>query len=340
MGNERARRLGTTTQISAPTFDPEKLILITDKDHPMYDPRVELPLDPDLVASIKKFGVKQPVHVLLDGKEKGGHPHVLVADGRQRVKACREANRQLVKEGKKPHLVPAIQTYGDYLDVLMNDTVLLNEQRVGNTALYRAQMARRLHEGGKKKVDIALALKVSTTQVDNLLKLLDCSKKVQNAVEAHVCTLDMAIKHFSTMKRSEQDAALEKMLADGGSLRGRQGRKKLAAATNKPELVDKFMGRKEIRNLLESIRATLKTEDDEILAMCAKLLEHVSGERKRCPLILVKVEPPTKRGPGRPPVAVASDEEEDEDDGPFSDDEEVDDMIEELDEDFDEAAEG
>lgn len=47
-------------------FDPSKLKFITDKKHRFYDPRIELPLNRELIESIKKFGVQQEIKVWKD----------------------------------------------------------------------------------------------------------------------------------------------------------------------------------------------------------------------------------------------------------------------------------
>ena len=67
---------------------PEQLILITDPNHPDYDPRVTRPINEERVQSILKFGVMVPVKVrkVVDGW--------VVVDGRGRVKDAVEANRE------------------------------------------------------------------------------------------------------------------------------------------------------------------------------------------------------------------------------------------------------
>jgi hypothetical protein len=51
------------------TFDTDQLTLVTDKKHPLYDTRVELPVDETLVESILMFGVLDPIKITRDASK-------------------------------------------------------------------------------------------------------------------------------------------------------------------------------------------------------------------------------------------------------------------------------
>ena len=91
MGRERDANRGVATY----NRDPNDLRLIEDKDHPRYDPRVELDLDQGLVESINVHGVIEPVVAFKDG------PHVEVLDGRQRVRAARPVAATALPAGRR-----------------------------------------------------------------------------------------------------------------------------------------------------------------------------------------------------------------------------------------------
>lgn len=89
-------------------FEPEKLHLVTDKTHLLYDERINLPIDEGMVLNIKELGVLEPIIVWKD-------PEIgltCVVAGRQRVKHTLEANKLLLKEGKDPLLVPGVVKRG------------------------------------------------------------------------------------------------------------------------------------------------------------------------------------------------------------------------------------
>lgn len=82
------------TAIDAPRenmfrVEPEKMVLVTDENHPLYDPRVHLPLRENLVLNIMAHGVKEPILIRKNGDT------FEVVDGRQRVKHAIEANKRL-----------------------------------------------------------------------------------------------------------------------------------------------------------------------------------------------------------------------------------------------------
>ncbi|MGI1234868.1 hypothetical protein ACIAGK_06675, partial [Klebsiella quasipneumoniae subsp. similipneumoniae] len=47
-------------------FEPEKLHLVTDKTHLLYDERINLPIDEGMVLNIKELGVLEPIIVWKD----------------------------------------------------------------------------------------------------------------------------------------------------------------------------------------------------------------------------------------------------------------------------------
>lgn len=158
-------------------FDPEDVHLVTDVKHPLYDPRVKLPVDPMTVASIMLKGVVEPIIVWKDpdtGK-------VLVVDGRGRTQACREANKQLKKRGEAPKSLPAIVGKGDASGV-MGTMVVANEGRREVTAISRAHRAKRLLAQGYTDDEVATLLHVSRSSMRNLMLLLDAPTAVQEAV--------------------------------------------------------------------------------------------------------------------------------------------------------------
>lgn len=105
-----ARVLEGSARIDYLKWDPFKLFIvgidarpdgtIDGPEHPRYDPRVKLPIDPDMVASILKYRRNlQPITVSKVGEI------AEVDDGRQRVRAAREAQRLLREQGSDVQIV-------------------------------------------------------------------------------------------------------------------------------------------------------------------------------------------------------------------------------------------
>lgn len=99
---------GASGKTNVLMFEPENLHLVTDKTHPLYDERINLPIDEGMVLNIKELGVLEPIIVWKDPEN--GLTCVVV--GRQRVRHTLEANKLLLKEGKSPLLVPGVVKRG------------------------------------------------------------------------------------------------------------------------------------------------------------------------------------------------------------------------------------
>jgi ParB family chromosome partitioning protein len=158
-------------------LEPEKLTLVTDPAHPLYDPRVHDEPDEALVRNIMVYGVLEPVLIRKNGER------VEVIAGRGRVKAALEANRRLTAEGKQPIRVPAIVKRGqdaDMFGVLISE----NECRREDSPLAKSEKALRLINMGKSTAEVAIAFGVKRQSVESWLALGDVAQPVREAVEA------------------------------------------------------------------------------------------------------------------------------------------------------------
>jgi len=189
-------------------FDPDDLVLVTDEKSPIYDERVHLPVDEALVLNLLHApdgvpqGVIEPITVIRNPET--GKVEVLV--GRQRVKAAREANKRLKKQGLEPIRVPAmIQRANNYraMGILISE----NELRQDDTPLGRAKKAQRYLDLGRSEDEVAALFGISKASVKNMLALLDAPAAVRNAVEAGKITTSEGYK----LSRLEPAEAKEKV---------------------------------------------------------------------------------------------------------------------------------
>lgn len=166
-------------------FDPDDLVIVTDEKSPLYDDRSKLPIDEALVLNIMfapdgvPQGVLEPINVLRNA-ETG---KVEVIDGRQRVKAAREANKRLKKQGLEQVRVPAMVQRAN-AHRAMGMLISANEHRQDDTPLGRAKKAQRYLDLGRDHKEIAVLFGISEASVKNLLSLLDAPTAVRNAVES------------------------------------------------------------------------------------------------------------------------------------------------------------
>jgi len=195
---------GSTNLLS---FAPEKLKIVTDPAHPLFDERINLPIDEMMVRNIQAFGVLEPVIVTRD-LETGD---VLVVDGRQRVRHALVANERLERAGLPTLLVPASTRKGDDSATLMGIMVATNEVRQADPPMVRAAKMQRLKNLGRDDEQVALAFGVNKLTVQNTLALLECSKAVRDAVESGQIGVTEA-RVLSKLKPTEQSAKVRELI--------------------------------------------------------------------------------------------------------------------------------
>lgn len=183
-------------------FDPEDLLIVSDKLSPLYDERAALPVNDGLVRNIMHHGVLEPVLIARDPKT----GKTAVAAGRQRVKACREANKRLKAQGCEPHRVPCIVKRGDDAG-LMGVLISENEFRTDDTPLERARKAQRYIDLGRTEEEVGILLGMSRSTVANLLALLDSPRVVRDAIKAGTITAAAAYK-LARMPEKEATAKI------------------------------------------------------------------------------------------------------------------------------------
>jgi ParB family chromosome partitioning protein len=197
-------------------YDPEDLILITDKDHAFYDARAESAPDDKLVSSIMAIGVIEPVIVrVLPGSRSGGDARdVEVIAGRKRTIANREANKRLVAAKEEPKNIPCIVRRGTDLE-LFGVFVSENVHRVDNSPLERAELMKRMQALGATEEELRTTFGLTAPAVRYTLAINDCAPNVKAAVASGKIGAVLAAKELSKLPLDEQPGALEKLLESG-----------------------------------------------------------------------------------------------------------------------------
>jgi ParB family transcriptional regulator, chromosome partitioning protein len=238
------------------SFDPSKLTIVTDEKHPLYDPRVDMPLAEEMVLSIMLKGVVEPIIVWKD-PESGD---TVVVDGRQRVKNAIEANKRLKKRGEEPKLVLARVERGKP-QALMAVMAVANFHQ-GLSAGEKAKLAQRLLEAGYTEDQIPTLLHCSSATVKNLLALLDCTAAVRKAVEKGEIGSTHAVK-LSKLEPAEQKERLEELRKTAPKGEGRKRRSKAAAKKAREVVSGKKEGPDGLRaeNIVENVKRELEEKD-------------------------------------------------------------------------------
>jgi ParB family chromosome partitioning protein len=204
-------------------FDPNDVVLVEDKNSPVYDERVHYDFDEALVASMMYApdgATPQGVLEILNGSRNPETGKIEITDGRQRTKACREANKRLKKQGL-PLLRLPVHLKRVNASQRMAMMITTNEHRRADTPMHRALKAQRYINLGHDEKEVAALLGASESTVKSLLKLLDAPAVVRNALDAGKISVSDAYR----LAREEPDGArtkLAKLLAEAPRVPGKK----------------------------------------------------------------------------------------------------------------------
>lgn len=198
-------------------YDPDKLTIIDDPAHPLFDERHDLPIDPEMVQNIKGIGVLEPI-IVKKGPVVDGVPQVLVIDGRQRVKHAREANRQLLAEGADEDrlvLVPAIYRRGGEED---SQAVMAaaNSYRLVESPTVLGRKLARLANAGRSEAWLCNHFKLTKADLERYIRLVELAPAVQSAVDRGEISIK-AIDSLERLPQTKQAEAVEKLVTEGKS---------------------------------------------------------------------------------------------------------------------------
>jgi ParB family chromosome partitioning protein len=227
-------------------LEPEKLTLVTDPNHPLYDPRVNDDPDEALVRNVMVYGVLEPVLIRRNGER------AEVIAGRGRVKAALEANRRLTAEGKQPIRVPAILKRGpdaDMYGVLISE----NECRREDNPLLKSVKAQRLIDMGKSVEEVAIAFGVKRQSVESWLALGDVAQPVRDAVGSGEISATAAVQ-LRSLPREEQVKTFETLKSEGAKVTVERARKaaREGDAPKKPKMQSREMVEHQLQWISES----------------------------------------------------------------------------------------
>jgi ParB family chromosome partitioning protein len=199
------------------TFDVEQLTLVTDKAHPLYDPRVELPVDETLVQNILHHGQLDPVKFWRDASD----GTLYVVDGRQRYKAIVAANKILKKKGGELLRISAMPKRGTPFE-LAGVMISQNFIRQAETPIGKAKkIFDYVNKLGRSKEEAATVAGVSITTVENMLRLLDATPELVEAVESKKIAASQAYQ-LSKLKPEKQKTTVAKLLKEAPRTEGKK----------------------------------------------------------------------------------------------------------------------
>ncbi len=255
-------------------YDPDKLVLVDDKNDPLYDERVHNKPDESMVLNIMSAGVYEPVIVKFDGVYENGFPIVKVIDGKQRTINSREGNKRLRAAGKEPVFVPCIVKKVDQATA-MGIMISTNEIRKEDSQMNRVRKLKTFMSMGRSVEQASVAFGVSKPTIKNWLDIGEMHPDVQAAIDDGMPT--NVARELKDLPQAEQPVALEK-LKEAGTVKGARG-VQAAKSVRAGKTAEATKVRMMARPAIEAWRARLKkmgdTKDVEVAyAILSKLLGH------------------------------------------------------------------
>lgn len=189
-------------------------------EHPLWDERVDIPVDVALAKNIKAYGVMESVKVRKNGKYPPGHPLegediIEVIEGRQRTRSCRLAAKMAANDGTVAPLLK-IEFQKTDEEGLFGIMISANEQRRDDLPSVKARKAARILAQGHPPAAVANMFGVTTTTVDRWTKFVELDKKVQSAVDQGKVSFTAATQ-LHGLSQEEQVTKLEELIAEGNT---------------------------------------------------------------------------------------------------------------------------
>lgn len=181
--------------------DPDQLTLITDPSHPLYDPRVKLPVPEWLIESVAAHGVVEPVIARKNGKL------LEIVDGRQRYRAAVEANRR----GASVKVQTILRGEDDAEAAVT--MIVTNEHRQDDDIVTKAKKAAHLLKHGHSPAAVCSAFRITKPTLKAWEAIGCLAPAVKEAIANGAIGATQAVKELAGLTREEQPAALEKLLA-------------------------------------------------------------------------------------------------------------------------------
>ncbi len=243
------------------SFDPEKLVIIEDPKHPLYDERAFGPVDEALVLNIMANGVLQPI--IFRTEEMNGKNVAVVIAGRQRVKAAREANKRLAAKGEPLRMVPAVRRKSNDHDTI-GFMVSENELRKNDDMLIKASKARRMmEEYSYSEEKCALMFGVSVATLRRYMAIDEATPEVRSAFVAGELPAGAAVE-LAKLQPADQREAVANMKANGkAGKKKHQGAEKAARETAKAKGAPPVKEREHLRSI-KQVRALVDYLNEEV----------------------------------------------------------------------------
>ncbi len=201
-----------------PEISHKEIHLFEDPKHPLWDPRIDLPLDEDTLADIRANGIRQNVLLWNDGG------CLWPIAGLQRIKYAIEIEKRYGEETGIPFTI-VNGTTGELLKMRAAE----NAHRINPSSMTNAYNARALLVHFPPE-EVAIAMKLGTTaNLNIILRLNDLDPRLGKLVDSGEVGQTLAALELSKLPQDEESAKkldvltqwqMYEKLKDEGNLKG------------------------------------------------------------------------------------------------------------------------
>lgn len=250
-------------------------------EHPLWDKRIRLPIDPGMVASVKEVGVIQPIRVAVEGDR------YYVVAGRQRVRSARVA----VEQGVEVLINAIAEKMGD-VERHAGIATIENAIRRDDSILDKAAEAQRALDREVPIARVAMRFGVTVTTIQSWISLLGLAAPVKDAIEQDRISPTAAAR-LASLPKADQKAALDLLVAESPGKRPTVAKVRRivdpsSVKPSKVEAADRAGYERGVRDAIEACRAIVGGEIagfmvddmtiDEVMARIGALVQDAHAE--------------------------------------------------------------
>lgn len=195
--------------------DAIEIRMIEDPAHPDYDPRVELPVDPELMASLRMVGQLEPASGYQEELADGAKV-VYLLFGRQRWKAIQQIWQEMRENGEDMAFAPSFRLClqrNESSALKRQKRIIENRHRQGLEGLALArEVSAHLNIVGESAQSLEDARVIFNFK--SIAALRNCLSLLQTTPKVHEKIIDGTISPTAALQLSRQSAAIQDAVVD------------------------------------------------------------------------------------------------------------------------------
>lgn len=271
-------------------IDPERPIIVSDPAHRLHDPSSPTVAPEWMIASVDKDGVLVPGRMVTDGND------LLIADGRTRLLAAREANKRRAARGEPMILFPYVLDDGSDEQQAERVDKINHHRRMHSPIELAEKIAKWKARGYSNEQIVELLPDVPLSAVDRYHAVNRVDPKVRTAIANGEIPWSVAFD-LQNLSREEQVTRIAEIPKDATV---REAKARVKAAPGEQVKLLKPMTPGKISALRERLVANDLTEMAALVAFIQGEEGALEGYPELASVAVEPVEPEPERDPEAP----------------------------------------